>query len=86
MKNTLPTRMDKVLDDIGVGAIVKNVNTDKLAVVVDCGNRIMVCSYKTPSGDHEPTFNIKDYVLEIICKNEEWLVLTEGYDFDLSDT
>ena len=85
MEHTLPARMDKVIDNVGVGAIVKNLNTDKLAVVVDCGNRIMVCSYKEHSDDHEPTFNPKDYILEKICKNEEWLVLTEGYDYDLSD-
>ena len=80
---TLPARLDLIVNDIGVGAIVKNVITDKLAVVIDCGDSFIVCSYKTPSNENEPTCHPQDYLLEIIENNKDWLVLTKGYDYDL---
>jgi len=80
----LPARLDKVIDDVGVGAIIKNLNDDFLAVVVDTGNTLKVCRY-IHEGDNEPTFNVENYDIQEITDNENWIVLTEGYDYDLSD-
>ena len=73
MKRTLPARLDQVVDDVGVGAILKNVITDQICVVVDC-------YYKINDGAKEPSFGVTNF-----GNNEDWVVLTLGYDYDLSE-
>ena len=80
MKRTLPARLDQVVDDVGVGAILKNVITDQICAVVDCDNSIMVGYYKINDGAKEPSFGVTNF-----GNNEDWVVLTLGYDYDLSE-
>ena len=47
MMKTVPCILDRVLDEIGCGAIIKNIETDRKAIVVDfVGQGIpLVCMY-----------------------------------------
>jgi len=84
MKYSLPARLDNVIDDVGVGAILKSLVHDNFAVVVECGNTLKVCRYRCKKGI-EPTFDIENYFIEEIEHSENWIVLTNGYDYDISD-
>jgi hypothetical protein len=72
-----------VIDDVGCGAILKNTETDRKAIIVDVGvNGVpVVCTYHGDEDDNkEPSFEETDYKISKLSNLDEWIVLTLGDD------
>ena len=79
----IPCLLSKALNDIGCGAIIKNTETDKKAIIIDFVGQgtPMVCMYHGDKDENkEPQFEAKDYKIYKLSNIEEWIVLTEGQD------
>lgn len=75
--------LDKVLDDVGCGAILKNVDTDLKAIIVDFGEQgyPLVCVYRgDEKRNKEPSFKETDYKIMRLLDTKKWIVLTMGQD------
>ena len=83
MMKTVPCILDKILDKIGSGAIIKNIETDRKAIVVDFVGQgfPLVCMYHGDEDESkEPTFQETDYKISKLSDLSEWIVLTMGQD------
>jgi hypothetical protein len=80
----LPARMDKVIDDVGVGALIKNLETDQRGIVVDLVHVdadvtfIVVVANLAVVRGLSPMTGLKDYELTDDVDPGAWLVLTKG--------
>ena len=91
-KYDLPCRLDRYIDDVGVGAMLKNLNDGMKAIVVDFveqGMPVICMVSKKSMANIEKTGNLpskpSDYVVDVIKKTNDWLVLTSGQDDVLID-
>jgi hypothetical protein len=78
-----PCLLDKVLDDVGCGAIFKNVETDRKAIVVDFdgGGSPLICTYHGDEDENKaPSFKASDYKISKLSDSKQWIVLTKGQD------
>lgn len=82
----IPYILGKSFSSVGCGAIIKNIETDKKAIIVDFdGDITIACTYckstKSPSENN--------YKLFVVENNNDWIVLAEGqhnhYLIDFSD-
>jgi len=79
----LPCILDRVLDEVGCGAILKNTKTDKKAIIVDfVGQGVpLVCTYHGDECENkEPSFEETDYKISKLKRLDEWIVLESGQD------
>jgi hypothetical protein len=83
---SLPARMDKVIDDVGVGSIIKHLETDQRGIVADIIHEgvdvkfiVVLAKLSVLRGD-EPMSGLGDYDLTDDIDVGEWLVLTRGGD------
>ena len=80
----LPCRLDRALDDIGVGAMLRNLEDDVRAIIIDWrlpgGIPIAVrVTEKARRMDKLPS-RPGHYEVFIIRDFKEWIVLTPGHD------
>lgn len=78
----LPMRLDRALDNIGVGAMLKNLGDDRRALIIDfhpATGMPMVVQAKDRKRDKVPT-KPRHYELRPIKEPRDWVVLTEGHD------
>lgn len=78
---TLPAALDRVLNDVGMGAMLKHLRTERLAMIVDMVDdgrpSIIVVS---PTKEHSWPRITDDYELFVLENYDEWIVLTPGQD------
>ena len=77
----LPVLLDRVLDEVGVGAMLRNTRTDRLVMIVDFRGfspTIVVIGQKGEpwQGDWAE----ENYELFALDDYHQWLVLTPGQD------
>lgn len=78
-----PCLLSKALDDVGCGAIIKNVETDRKAVIIDFVDQgiPMVCMYHGDEDENkEPQFKENSYKIHKLSNLKEWIILTFGQD------
>lgn len=77
---TTPCMLNKVINEIGCGAMLKHIESDKKAIIVDFTSQgaPLVCSYHGDNGSKEPTFYPEDYMIHVIDNSKEWIVLNMG--------
>lgn len=77
---SLPCRLGKAYDDIGLGAIIKNLSSEDLSVVVGRnapGGRLVVCG--RGRSNTEGPCSIKDFFkIDQVEHDIEWIVLSLG--------
>jgi len=83
---TLPARLDKVIDDVGVGAVFKRLEDGAMGVFVDyCLLRdplsdcyvVAMVKKEFREGDELPK-GVEDYEFVEVGDEKGWLVLTPG--------
>ncbi len=79
-QHSVPCLLDKVINDVGCGAIIKNTETDRKAIIIDVGlENPMVCMYKGDEDENkEPQFTSNDYCVKELLDTRQWIVLTNG--------
>jgi len=89
LRLTPPCLLIKILDDVGTGAIIKNTETDRKAIIIDFVEQgtPMICMYHGDEDENkEPQFEEIDYKIQKLSNLGEWIVLTYGQDdFVLAD-
>lgn len=78
---TPPCLLSKILDDVGAGAIIKNTETDRKAIIIDFVGQgtPMVCIYRGDEDENkEPQFEENDYKIQKLSNLKERIVLTFG--------
>ena len=78
-----PCLLNKIIDDIGCGAILKHIDTDRKAIVVDfVGQGLpLVCTYHGDEDENkEPSFEASDYKIRKLVDTQQWIVLSTGQD------
>lgn len=79
----IPCMLDKVIDKIGCGAIIKSTDTDEKAIVVDFDDNggPLVCMYNGDKNKNkEPRFTAKYYKISHLADFNKWIVLHLGQD------
>ena len=82
---TLPARLDKVINEVGIGAVIKHIEDDRRrGVVIDfigIGPKVFIAEAipKKLKGFKFPK-KPKHYRITIIEKESDWIVLTLGDD------
>jgi len=80
---TPPCLLSKIIDDVGTGAIIKNTETNRKAIIIDFVEQgiPMVCIYCGDEDENkEPQFDENDYKIQKLSNLKEWIVLTLGED------
>ena len=78
----LPMRLDKAIDEVGVGAMLKHIESNERALIIDftadAGTPLIV-QVKDPNREKLPS-KPKHYRISFVEDSSEWLVLTMGGD------
>ena len=80
----IPCMLDKMIEYLHVGAIIKSTETDKKSIIVDFvfpeKNPVICTYYGNEDKSKDPTFESGDYRITIILDLTKWIVLTLGHD------
>ena len=83
-KMNIPYMLSKSrISEVGFGAVIKNIDTDKKAMIIDFdGDTIIACMYC--AGPKKPS--VSNYNIFIIDDSRHWIVLSEGqFDHGVND-
>jgi hypothetical protein len=83
-RDELPIRLDRALDDVGVGAVIKELETDQKAVIIDfrpvSGLPMVVGVTAEVRASDDLPHKPEHYQVMEIDDTHEWLLLTLGDD------